>query len=109
MNEKEKTMSDLPNSQNREQAAEPGSPAAKQQAPQPGPHNGTQLPAQSLLRHQNPQISVAVADAAAVFPAFKQDRRDWSYGLKKCRINGGERNNYDNQQRETGCEEKSGR
>lgn len=49
MNEKEKTMSDLPNSQNREQAAEPGSPAAKQQAPQPGPHNGTQLPAQSGL------------------------------------------------------------
>ena len=42
-------MSDLPNSQNREQAAEPGSPAAKQQAPQPGPHNGTQLPAQSGL------------------------------------------------------------
>ena len=46
-------MSDLQDSQNREQTAEPGSPATKQQAPQqapqPGPQNQPQMPAQSGL------------------------------------------------------------
>ena len=46
-------MSDLQDSQNREQTAEPGSPAAKQQAPDPamwpGPQNQPQMPAQPGL------------------------------------------------------------
>ena len=46
-------MSDLQDSQNREQTAEPGSPATKQQAPQqapqPGPQNQPQMPAQPGL------------------------------------------------------------
>ena len=46
-------MSDLQDSQNREQTAEPGSPATKQQAPDPamwpGPQNQPQMPAQPGL------------------------------------------------------------